>query len=90
MQARYRVSTRRAKEKLLHQKKDPQRLVHDLVLEIKKLVSIAYSCLHIPISDREQMIIDYLVQSIDNRSIKWHLLSVDITTIAGTVRAIDE
>lgn len=45
---------------------------------------------YIPIGDREQMVIDLLIQSIDNSAIQRYLLSMDTSAVARSVRTIDE
>lgn len=62
--------------------------MHDLAIDIRKLVSVAHS--NIPIGDREQMVINYLIHNVYNLAIQRHLLSVDTSTVPNPMLAIDE
>lgn len=47
-------------------------------------MSLAHA--YIPVGDREQITLDYLIRSVDNGAIQRHLLSVDISAVEGIVK----
>lgn len=82
------TSVRQAKDKLIALSMDSQSSVFELAIEISLLLSLAHS--HIPIADREQIVVDYLIHSVENHVMQRHLLSVDTSTMEGIVRAIEK
>lgn len=69
-------------------KKESERSVYDFTIEIRKLGSLAH--IYISVGYWEQITVYYLIRIVDNWDIQRHLLSVDTSTVEGTVRVIDE
>lgn len=60
----------------------------DLSVEIGRLGNSVHTSM--PTEDRDQLTIDFLVMSMDSRSIQRHLLTANTTTVVGTVQAIED
>lgn len=45
---------------------------------------------YVPMLDREQVTIDYLIRGMDSKAIQCHLVTIDSSTVSGTERAIEE
>lgn len=80
----YGTSVRQAKERLLGLKRDSQESVS---IEIRCLANSAHPTMSV--KERGQLLIGYLVRSMDNKSLQWHLLTTDTNTLAGTVLVIE-
>lgn len=63
------------KESLLILKGDPIRYVFDLSIAIRQLVGLAYP--YVPVSERSELVVKYLIDSLDNKTIQCHLLTAD-------------
>lgn len=88
LRARYGTSVRQAKERLLSLKRGSSQPIPDLALEIKGLVGLAHPTMSE--REREQMAIDHLIRSLDNKALQRHLLTADTSTLAQAQVAIEE
>lgn len=85
---RYGLTTDPVKEKLEKMRHYPNRSVFNLSVEIGRLVGLAHP--HVPASECSDLIAEYLIESLDNRTLQCHLLVTDTFTVAKTVQAIDD
>lgn len=67
---------------------DPNGSIFELSVNVGRLVGLAHP--YVPVSERGQLVIDCLIDNVDDRDIQFHLLTADTSTVAKTVRAIEE
>ena len=88
LRARFGLSQRQAKDKLIHLKRDNKVTLHEQGMEVLRLVELAYP--RLSRMDREQMGIDHLLQALDNKGIQRHMLTIQPQTVVELVQAVDE
>lgn len=88
LQTRYRVMAKQARDKLGKLKRDPSEPTFDLSIEVTRLVGLAHT--YVQVSKCGEFVVEYLVGSLENKALQCHLLSVDTSTAAKTVRAVED
>ena len=74
LRARYGLTSRQAKERLSHVKKNPGATLHEYAAEVDHLVEAAFSGLQ-P-ADRTKMSLDYFIRSLGNRALQCHMSAI--------------
>lgn len=69
-------------------RRDPNRSVFDLSGKVGRLVGLAHP--YVPASERSDLIVEDLIDSLDNRTFRCHLLTADTSTVAKVAQAIDD
>ena len=88
LQARFGLTTRQAREKLVNLKRDGRRSLYEHGTLVGKLVSRAYPTL--PDADRREMILDHFSRSLDNKELQRHLLAVPPANLTAAIRTTEE
>ena len=88
LRARFGLSQRQAKDRLIHLKRDGQATLHEQAMNVQRLVDIAYP--RLSRADKEQMVIDHLLRALDNRALQRHMLTIQPDTVVDLVQAVDE
>ena len=88
LRARFGLSQRQAKDRLMHLKRDGKLTFHEQAMDVQRLVETAYP--RLSRLDREQMTIDHLLRSLDNRSLQRHMLTIMPDTVVDLVHAVEE
>ena len=73
LRARFGISTKKARDRLKQVRKSPHETVHELGMEINKLVNLAYPKLDN--CDRNEMAIEAFSKAMDNKGLQRHLLA---------------
>lgn len=81
------MTVQQAMNKIMQGKLKSHSPVLDLGLEIRQLVSLANSSM--PIIDRELMVGDYLLHTVETCALWRHLLPMDTSTVESTVKAVE-
>ena len=88
LRARFGLSQRQAKDRLAHLRRDSKATLHEQAMQIQRLVEIAYP--RLARADQEQMSMDHILRSLDNKNIQRHMLTIQPETVVELVQAIDE
>lgn len=90
LRARYGLSQRQARDKLVVVRKEPGQNFHALGVEVLKLVRIAYP--QMGQNHQEDIAVETIKRCIENRSLARHLLhgGPELNTVAGICRAADD
>ena len=83
LRARFGISTKKARDKLKYVRKSPHETIHELGMEVSKLVNLAYPKLDH--CDRNEMAIEAFSKAMDNRALQRHLLARPPTDISEAV-----
>ena len=86
--ARFGTTTKQARDKLKYIRKTPQISIHELGIEIDRLINLAYP--RIEQEDRNEMAIDVFSKAIDNKPLQRHLLARPPDNIAEAIRTTEE
>lgn len=78
MKARFGLSSRQARDRLLTLRREPRQSLHEQALQILRYVEVAYP--NLSIMDQEEMAMDHLT-SIQERGVQRHLLTVQPTNL---------
>ena len=88
LRSQFGTSARRAKDCLLHLKRDAKQSMFEHGAEVSRLVSLAYP--QLSRGDREEMCLDYFLRSFDSKSLQRHMLAVQPTNLQQAVGAAEE
>ena len=88
LRARFGLSQRQAKDRLIHLRRDGKATLHEQAMEVQRLVDTAYP--RLSRADKEQMAIDHLLRALDNRALQRHMLTIQPETVVDLVQAVDE
>ena len=88
LQARFGISTREAKARLVSLKRDSKTTLQAHAAEVERLVNLAYADL--PREHQIRMTMDIFHSSINNGYLQRHLLAVNAATLEEAVRAGNE
>ena len=88
LRARFGLSQRQAKDRLIHLRRDAKSTLHEQSMDVQRLVDTAYP--RLSRADKEQMVIDHLLRALDNRAIQRHMLTMQPQTVVELVQAVDE
>lgn len=86
LQARYRMTARLAKHRLVNFRINPKTAIFDMSVEIEHLVRPMHP--YVPAQHKYQIVMDHMVHSLDNRALQCNLSTSDTFSVVGTVRAI--
>jgi hypothetical protein len=88
LRARFGLTARQAKDKLVSLKKTVKQTLHEHATEVGRLVQRAFA--NLAVADRDELTLDYFVRSLDNRALQRHMLAIEPATVMEAVRAAEE
>jgi hypothetical protein len=88
LRARFGLTVRQAKDKLVSLKRTAKQTLHEHAMEVRQLVQKAFK--NLATADREELMLDYFIRSLDNRALQRHMLAVEPATVIEAVRAAEE
>lgn len=88
LRARYGLTARQAKDRLTNLRRAAKQTLHEHATEVGRLVEVAFA--NLARADRDELIIDYFVRSLDNRALQRHMLAVVPVTLIEAVQASEE
>ena len=88
LRARFGLSQRQAKDRLIHLRRDGKTTLHEQAMDVQRLVDTAYP--RLSRADKEQMVIDHLLRALDSKAIQRHMLTLQPQTVVELVQAVDE
>ena len=87
LKARFGLSSRQARDRLLTLRREPRQSLHEQALQILRYVEVAYP--NLSVLDQEEMAMDHLTR-IQERGVQRHLLTVQPTNLNQTVQYIED
>ena len=87
LKARFGLSSRQARDRLLTLRREPRQTLHEQALQILRYVEVAYP--NLSVLDQEEMAMDHLTR-IQERGVQRHLLTVQPTNLNQTVQYIED
>ena len=82
------ISARKAKDSLMHLRRDARQSMFEHGAEVSRLVALAYPQLWG--RDQEEMALDFFLRSFDSKALQRHMLAVQPTTLQAAVGAAEE
>ena len=88
LRSQFGTSARKAKDCLLHLKRDAKQSLFEHGAEVSRLVALAYP--QLSGNDREEMGLDYFLRSFDSKALQRHMLAVQPSNLQEAVGAAEE
>lgn len=88
LRARFGLTVRQARDRLMGLKREPNQSLHALAVEIHRLVNLGYPPM--AAADRESIAIDTFKRAVDNKALARHLLAIQCEALDDVVTAAEE
>ena len=88
LRARFGMTMRQAKERLMNLRRTENQPLQELGAEVKRLVGLAFPTLSS--HDQEGMCLDYFLRVFDNKALQRHMLAIKPGSLAEAIQSVDE